>query len=111
MDEIIRAKEIGYKSYLYFICLDDPLLNVSRVNNRVEKGGHTVPENKIIERYARVLDLLLPAIEQCDKCFLFDNSSATGMNLIAQIDKSQMTILVEPDQLPNWFISSVINKL
>ena len=101
LDEIALASGIGYKSYLYFVCLDDPLLNVSRVSNRVEKGGHAVPEEKIVQRYSRVLDLLLPAINLCDKSFLFGNSSAEGMTLIAKIDKRQLTILVDQDKIPN----------
>lgn len=41
--EIEHAKNMGYATYLYFVCLEDPLLNISRVSNRVEKGGHSVP--------------------------------------------------------------------
>lgn len=110
LDEIEQAKRLDYKTYLYFVCLDDPLLNVSRVSNRVEKGGHAVPEQKIIQRYDRVLDLLLPAINICEKAYLFDNSSQ-NMLLIAQVIKDQLIILVEPELLPNWFIKSVINRI
>ena len=28
------VKQKGYKTYLYFICIDDPEVNVSRVENR-----------------------------------------------------------------------------
>ncbi|WDF69136.1 hypothetical protein PQ465_01855 [Sphingobacterium oryzagri] len=111
LEEIKHAKELAYKTYLYFVCLDDPLLNISRVSNRVEKGGHAVPDEKIIQRYDRVLDLLLSAVGICEKSFLFDNSSAAGMTLIAQLDKGQLTIMVDEDKLPNWFISSIINRI
>lgn len=111
LDEIALARERGYKSYLYFVCLDDPSLNVSRVLDRIKKGGHVVPEEKIIQRYGRVLDLLLEAINLCDTVFLFDNSSTKGMTLIAKKEKGELTILVDSDQFPNWFIRSVINRL
>lgn len=42
LDEIAEARKLGYKVYLYFICLDQAKLNVSRVDNRVQKGGHYV---------------------------------------------------------------------
>lgn len=36
LDEITEAKKLGYKVYLYFICLDEPRLNVSRVEKTVK---------------------------------------------------------------------------
>jgi len=109
LEEIQVACKNGYSTYFYFVCLDDPTLNISRVNNRVEKGGHAVPNQKIVDRYRRVLDLLLPALSICNKCYLFDNSS-DKMRLIAKVKSGQLTILVEENELPNWFIESVINK-
>jgi predicted ABC-type ATPase len=48
---IKAAKATGYKNYLYFICTNDPSINVSRVRERVKKGGHSVPLEKIGKRY------------------------------------------------------------
>jgi predicted ABC-type ATPase len=53
IDEISTVVDLGYTAYLYFVCIDSPEVNVSRVNNRVEKGGHKVPEDKIVNRYYR----------------------------------------------------------
>lgn len=39
LEEITIAKEIEYTTYLYFVCIDDPQVNISRVENRVQKGG------------------------------------------------------------------------
>lgn len=110
LDEITEAKEKNYKTYLYFICIDDPNINVSRVNIREEKGGHGVPERKITARYHRTLNNLLPAIHIADKAYLFDNSGET-MVMIAQVIKGQIEILVPNDKLPSWFIEHVVNKL
>lgn len=109
LDEIIHAKENGYRTYLYFICLDDPELNISRVQDRIKKGGHVVGDHKIIERYSRTLENLLPAIKLVDKAYIFDNSNT--MTLIAESVSSNMTIHVDDDDLPNWFINYVINKI
>jgi len=110
LDEIQKARESGYKTYLYFVCLDDSQLNVSRVQNRVRKGGHAVPVDKIVERYTRTLDNLLPAMRLVERAYLFDNSGET-MLLIAETIGGQLTTLVEQNQLPNWFIEYIINKL
>lgn len=110
LDEIRNAKELGYKTYLYFVCLDDSQLNISRVQNRVKKGGHSVPQNKIIERYLRTLDNLLPAVLLVEKAYLFDNSSGK-MLLVAEVLQGELTILVEEEKLPNWFIEYIVNKM
>lgn len=57
------AKEKGYKNYLYFISTESEKINVNRVKARISKGGHPVPENKIISRYFNSLDYLLDAIK------------------------------------------------
>ncbi len=74
LEEIQEAKNQGYSTYLYFICIDEPEINISRVENRVKKGGHNVNHFKITERYPKTLNNLFPAIEICDKSYLYDNS-------------------------------------
>lgn len=110
LDEIRDAMELGHKTYLYFVCLDDIQLNISRVQNRVKKGGHAVPQHKIVERYTRTLDNLLPAVLLTEKTYLFDNSSEK-MLLVAEVQEGQLTILVEEEKLPNWFIEYIVNKM
>jgi predicted ABC-type ATPase len=107
IEEIKEAKQKGYKTYLYFICIDDPEVNVSRVENRVEKGGHNVAPDKISSRYYNTLNNLIQMIENVDKCYLFDNSSEE-FKLIAKIVQNQLLLEVEPTELPNWFIEYVL---
>jgi predicted ABC-type ATPase len=109
VQEIQWAKSKGYKTYLYFICLDDSEVNVSRVANRVLKGGHDVKNSKIIERYPKTLDNLLSAIMIADRSFLFDNSDE--MELIAETINGELLLHKDSENLPNWFIQYVINKL
>jgi len=105
--ELIDANEKGYKTYLYFICIDDPEVNESRVENRVKKGGHDVSTDKISSRYYNTLNHLIKMIENVDKCYFFDNSSE-AFQLIAYIESNQLSIEVEPIDLPNWFIEYVL---
>ncbi len=107
IQEIKEAKQKGYKTYLYFICIDDPEVNVSRVENRVEKGGHNVDPEKISSRYYNTLKNLIQMIEIIDKCYLFDNSSEE-FKLIAIMSQNQLSIEVEPSELPNWFVDYVL---
>lgn len=107
VQEVLEAKTSGYKTYLYFICIDDPEVNVSRVENRVDKGGHDVAPQKITGRYYNSLENLIKMIEVVDKCYLFDNSG-DKFNLIAKISENQLSLEVEPSELPNWFVEYVL---
>lgn len=109
LQEINMAKEAGYKIYLYFVCIDDPEVNISRIDNRVNKGGHDVDDSKVIERYPKTLNNLFPAIELSDKAYLFDNSG-DELTMIAEIENGmQMTLHVDSPEFPNWFKKYVLN--
>lgn len=105
LTELKKAKESGYKIYLYFACTDNPEINITRVANRVDKGGHQVDMNKIMSRYERTLSNLYPAIQLADSAFLFDNSGKK-FELIAEISNGNAMKLVS-NQFPNWFINYV----
>ena len=103
-----QARAAGYRTYLYYVATEDPEINVSRVRNRVAEGGHNVPVNKIISRYADSLKLLLAAIGETDRAYLFDNSGEESF-LIAEItDGQDMEIMVE--EVPAWFKTYVLDK-
>lgn len=65
---------IGYDVHLYFVATGNPLINIERVRNRVELGGHSVPENKIQSRYHRSLQLLSLAVLDVHRTVIYDNS-------------------------------------
>jgi predicted ABC-type ATPase len=66
----------GYTVLLVFIGLDSAELSLGRVIQRVEAGGHDVPDEKIATRFPRTLDNLRQALLFVNQAFLFDNSSS-----------------------------------
>ncbi len=70
-----KAKEKGYFVRCYYILTVDPMINVLRVKSRVASGGHDVPDEKIIARYDKALDLIKVLVKICDVCHIYDNSS------------------------------------
>ena len=107
------AQTAGYRTYLYFVATDDPAINISRVANRVRLGGHPVPEAKIVERYRRSLDLLLPAIRHTNRAYVFDNSGDNtdrGQTWLAEITGGQKLEL-KTDRIPAWFAEAVLDRL
>ncbi len=52
---IERAKQRGYAVHLFYLWIPDAALAVARVRDRVEAGGHDVPDADVHRRYARTL--------------------------------------------------------
>ncbi len=46
-----RACAAGYFTRIFFVGTADPRINAARVADRVIRGGHTVPIEKIVSRY------------------------------------------------------------
>lgn len=76
IDYMEEAKRHGFEVRLYFVATDDPVINLDRVANRVKRGGHNVPEDRVIARYARCLENLPAAISVADSARIYDNSTA-----------------------------------
>lgn len=103
-----KAQSIGYRTYLYYVATDDPSINISRVQYRVSRGGHSVPKDKIVSRYYRSLDLLLEAVRVSHRAYIFDNSAKEHVWL-AEITNGH-TLEMKSDTMPAWFKKSLWDK-
>ncbi len=74
IDFLIRAKQAGYFLRVFFIGTSDPRINAARVAGRVMEGGHSVPIDKLVARYARSMANLSAAISVADRAYVYDNS-------------------------------------
>ncbi|WP_297431894.1 zeta toxin family protein [Sulfurimonas sp.] len=102
-----KAQEAGYRTYLYFIATKDPIINISRVQNRVKKGGHPVPKEKIVSRYYRSLELLSEALKYSNRAYIFDNSSQERL-WIAQVDNANEFVF-KSEIVPVWVEEYLLN--
>ncbi len=110
VDLLEQAQRLGYRTYLYFIATDDPAINRWRVRNRVSRGGHGVPEDKIEARYHRSLDLLMNAIRHTNRAYVFDNSSdGEDHTWLAEITDGQQ-LEMKTEKVPAWFKRAVLEK-
>jgi predicted ABC-type ATPase len=95
------------------VATDDPAINVSRVANRVALGGHPVPEDKIVSRYHKSLELLLSAIRFTNRAYIFDNSTNNADSMhtwLAEITDGK-TLELKTDRIPAWFQHAVLEKI
>jgi len=111
--ELENAKKAKFRIYLYFITTSDPLINLQRVKNRAESGGHDVPEEKISNRYFRTMSNLYSAFKLSDRAYLFDNSSEkTNSSFDFFLEKNQgHAYLSEINSIPQWFDEFLLNHL
>ncbi|MCA3218444.1 MAG: zeta toxin family protein [Burkholderiales bacterium] len=73
--QLVRdAKELRYAVHVYHVHVRSAELSVLRVQQRVERGGHPVPEDKIRERYVRNQALIREAVRMADRAYVLDNS-------------------------------------
>lgn len=106
---ICKAKQAGYRTYLYYVATEDPEINVSRVEHRVSTGGHPVPKDKIISRYHRSLELLNAAVACTDRAYVFDNSCNDARVLVAEVTDGN-ELEMKTDLMPYWFKTALWDK-
>ncbi|WP_345267527.1 zeta toxin family protein [Nibrella viscosa] len=104
-----KARDAGFRNYLYYVATEDPLINISRIRHRVRMGGHNVPDNKVVERYYRSLNLLLDAVRLTNRAYIFDNSGETKVWIAEITDGTDIEL--KTDLIPHWFTRAVLDKL
>ena len=75
LEALRDAQRRGYAVWLVFVGLASADLSVLRVSQRVARGGHAVPIERLIARYERTLRNAREAVRFVDRAWLFDNSS------------------------------------
>lgn len=98
--ELLRcAAERGYIITLHIVMIPEDLA-IARVQNRVENGGHGVPEDKIRARFHRLWKLLAQAVLLVDEAVLYDNSKADTP--LRELARFRDGYLLNPPQWPTW---------
>ncbi len=102
------AKSANFTTYLYFICTQDPKINIQRILNRVKKGGHDVDQDKTMQRYYRSLGLLFESFMIADRAFVIDSSN-TSRDVI--VEKRKNDIMIHNQNLPEWVSIYLLDKI
>lgn len=91
---IARLKKEGYQFHLIFLWLKTEELAVSRVQERIKMGGHSVPESTIRRRYHAGLKNFFNLYQPItDSWQFYDNSDADQLNVIASEIKGNNTVV------------------
>jgi predicted ABC-type ATPase len=101
IDFLTKAKQKGFKVYLYYVATEDPEININRVQLRIAQDGHAVAEETIRNRYYKSLHNLKNAVKQTDRAYIFDNSE-TQATLVAEINDGTDVTMNDAVDIPNW---------
>jgi predicted ABC-type ATPase len=106
VDFLERVRDADYFIRVFFVSTRDPRINAARVANRVIKGGHTVPIEKIVSRYQRSMINLGLAIQLADRVYIYDNSvDDADAALCARTEDAHLRKVYTT--LPDWVAAAV----
>lgn len=92
LNEMQRLRTVGYRINVFYLWIPSPELAIARIQNRVESGGHDVPEQDVRRRFRRSLVNLFGDYETLvDTLHLFDNSGREP-RLVLRSDKGGATV-------------------
>ena len=103
---IRKALNIGYIVTLHVVAIPEDLA-VARVRNRVEIGGHDVPEEKIRSRHRRLWSHVAEAAVLCESAYIYDNTSASSP--FREIAAFRRGAIVQRLPWPSWMPSELVN--
>lgn len=108
IDILRRAQAAGFKTYMYFIATENPVINVNRIRERVALGGHDVPEEKTRSRYLRCMEQVRYALPYLNRAYFFDNSTEQSLYLAEY--ESEVGFTLHSELLPSWFRRFVLGE-
>lgn len=87
-----RVKKAGFRLHMFYLWIPSPELGLLRIHDRVESGGHNVPERDVRRRFVRTLSNLFALYRPLvDTLHFFDNSSSAP-RLVFKDESGQTTI-------------------
>ena len=90
--------EKGYRVRLYYIGLDSATESVSRIANRVKRGGHDIPTQDVERRFAGRWEAVAKVLPYCDEAEFYDNDN--GFVLVAEYRNGELRTV--GSLVPGW---------
>ncbi len=75
LNTIISARDKNYYIRLYYVGVNSADESISRIANRVSKGGHNIPDKDVIRRYKKRFEDLAKVLPYCNEVHFYDNEN------------------------------------
>lgn len=90
---IRRLQKQGYEIHFFYLWLPSVELALSRISERVSRGGHDIPETVVRRRFERsITNFLVHYRPLANSWTLFDNSAA-ALSIVATEERGQLRII------------------
>lgn len=95
---IKRARELDYFIRLYYVGVNSADESMKRIKNRVEKGGHDIPEQDVKRRYNKRFEDLVNILPYCNEVKIYDNEN--GFAEKAEYKNGEL--ITKSQSIPEW---------
>jgi predicted ABC-type ATPase len=99
LDDIQKALALGFQFGMIYVGLASPEDSMTRVALRQAKGGHGVPKDRIMNRWARSIAMLGKVAPLAHRLYVYDNTSSFEPTLIARKIGARVELLA-PGRIP-----------
>lgn len=107
LDFLLKAKEMGFFIRFFYVCTENPEINILRITQRYLNGGHEVPISKVISRYYKSLALAAQAISFVDRAYIYDNSRNNELPQLQYRISNGILCKKYVDEIANWALPLV----
>ena len=95
-----QVRELGYHVRLFYIGLDSAEESLSRISNRVKRGGHDIPQDDVVRRFAGRWEAVAKVLPYCDEAEFYDNDN--GFVLVAEYRNGELRTV--GSRRPQWLM-------
>ena len=95
-----QVKELGYHVRMFYVGLDTLDESLLRIQNRVRRGGHDIPNDDVSRRFSARWESLAKVLPYCDEAEFYDNDN--GFVKVAEYRNGELRTV--GDRIPNWIM-------
>ncbi len=95
---IKAAIDNGYFIRLFYVGLNSLDESLKRIENRVAKGGHDIPAERVEKRFNSRYDDVVLILPYCNEAVFYDNEN--GFRVVAEYLNGELIVL--GDDAPKW---------
>ena len=85
---------------MFYVAVSSAEESLTRIGNRVKKGGHDIPAEDVKRRFSKRYDDLLAILPYCSEVHFYDNEN--GFEEVGEYRNG--TLFVTSENPPKWLI-------
>ena len=94
---VMKARQAGYTVKMYYIAVSSAEESIVRIENRVRKGGHDIPDSDVVRRFENRTEDIRKISSLLDSAEFYDNEN--GYRLVGVMNGGEITVF---DDAPGW---------